>query len=176
MSKLILTMVALVAFMASAVEESYLYWMVDTADGTAGTFAYDAVQVRAYETAVGVDSGSCLTLYYGNGVEAGTSVSAASATSGLGLYASLVAAAGPSYSYVVEPFNDGAKVARSDSIVFTDATAQNIMRVTTSGTFPAMAPWMAGGFSAVPEPNSALLLLLGCAALGLRRKKAEELT
>ena len=30
-------------------------------------FDYDTVQVRAFETAAGIDSGSYLTLYYGNG-------------------------------------------------------------------------------------------------------------
>ena len=70
MKKCFLVMVALGAFAASA-DDSYLYWMVNTDDGTAAKFEYDTVQVRAYETAAGVDSGNYLMLYYGNGNEAG---------------------------------------------------------------------------------------------------------
>ena len=147
-----------------------------SSDGTAAKFDYDTVQVRAYETAAGVDSGNYLTLYYGNGNEAGTSVGAGVARMGLPFYASLASAMGPSFSYVVELFNDGAKVGQSESLFFTDAMAENYVAFATStGNLPAMATWMAGGFSAAPEPNSAVLLLLGCAALALRRKKAEEL-
>ena len=169
-------MAVLGAFAASA-DDSYLYWMVDTDDGTAAKFDYDTVQVRAFETAAGVDSGSYLTLYYGNGAAVGgTSVGKDLATSGLPFYASLASVMGPSFSYVVELFNDGAKVGQSESLFFTDAMAENYVAFATStGNLPAMATWMAGGFSAVPEPNSAVLVLLGCAALALRRKKAEEL-
>ena len=173
MKKCFLVMVALGAFAASA-DDSYLYWLVNTDDGTAAKFEYDTVQVRAYETAAGVDSGNYLMLYYGNGNEAGTSVGAGVARMGLPFYASLASAMGPSFSYVVELFNDGAKVGQSESLFFTDAMAENYVAFATStGNLPAMATWMAGGFSAVPEPNSALLLLLGCAALALRRKQAE---
>lgn len=169
-----MAIVALSAFAASA-DDSYLYWMVNTDDGTAAKFTYDTVQVRAYETAAGVDSGSYLTLYYGNGAAVGgTSVGKDLATSGLPFYASLASAMGSSFSYVVELFHDGAKVGQSESLFFTDAMAENYVAFATStGTLPAMATWMAGGFRVVPEPNSAVLLLLGCAALALRRKQAE---
>ena len=167
-----MAIVALGAFAASA-DDSYLYWMVNVDDDTASIFEYDTVQVRAYETAAGVDSGNYLTLYYGNGNEAGMSVTADAATAGLPFYASLASAMGPSFSYVVELFNDGAKVGQSESLLFTEAMVENYVAFATStGNFPAMATWMAGGFSAVPEPNSAALLLLGYAALALRRKKA----
>ena len=167
-------MMAVLGACAALADDSYLYWMVDTDDGTAAKFDYDTVQVRAFETAAGVDSGNYLTLYYGNGNEAGMSVAAGVATAGLPFYASLASAMGPSFSYVVELFNDGAKVGQSESLLFTEAMAKNyVATVTSTGSFPGMATWSAGGFSAAPEPNSAVLLLLGCAALALRRKKVE---
>lgn len=178
MRSLLLAMAVMGAFAASAVEESYLYWMIDTTDGTAGQFTYDTVQVRAFETDAGIDSeGTALTLYYGNGNAAGEYVGAGAATSGLSLYAGLASTSGSSFSYVVELFNDGAKVGRSGPLAFSDAMARSYISTVSSygGGVPAMGTWSAGGFTAVPEPNSALLLILGCAALGLRRRKAGEL-
>ena len=178
MRSILLAMAVMGAFAASAVEESYLYWMIDTTDGTAGQFTYDTVQVRAFETAAGIDSeGTALTLYYGNGNAAGEVVGKVAATSGLSLYAGLASTSGSSFSYVVELFNDGAKVGRSGPLAFSDAMAKCYISTVSSygGGVPAMGAWSAGGFTAVPEPNSALLLILGCAALGLRRRKAGEL-
>ena len=181
MRSILLAMAVMGAFAATAVEESYLYWMIDTTDGTAAQFTYDSVQVRAFETAAGIDSeGTALTLYYGNGnVAAGepSYVSDVAATSGLSLYAGLASTSGSSFSYVVELFNDGAKVGRSGPLAFSDAMAKSYISTVSSygGGVPAMGTWSAGGFTAVPEPNSALLLILGCAALGLRRRKAREL-
>lgn len=159
------------AFSASAVDESFLYWMVDT-DATTD-FTYNKVQVRAFKTDDGVDSpGSVLTLYYGNAIEAGTYVSADDAAAGLPFYASLATSYGSSYSYVVELFNDSVKVGQSASLLYTDAMARNYVELmTTAGTLPVMSTWSAGGFTAVPEPNSAMLVILGCVALALRRRK-----
>lgn len=177
MRMLVLMTMVLGAFAAFA-DDSYLYWMVDTDDGTAGEISYDSVRVRAFETDGGVDKGY-LTLYYGNGAAVGgdypNSVGKDLATAGLPFYASLASVAGSSFSYVVELFNDGALVGQSESLLFTDAMAQNyVATVTSTGTFPAMASWAAGGYSSVPEPNSALLIVLGCAALALRRKCARR--
>lgn len=160
------------AFSVSAADESFLYWMVDT-DATTD-FTYNKVQVRAFETAAGIDSeGSVLTLYYGNAIEAGTSVSADDVAGGLPFYASLADSYTEGYSYVIELFNDSVKVGRSDTpLAYTTAAAQGyIAQMTSAGTLPAMSTWMAGGFTAVPEPNSAMLVILGCAALALRRRK-----
>ena len=160
------------AFSVSAADESYLYWMVDT-DATKD-FTYDAVKVCAY-TGTDVDSGSALTLYYGNGNVAGDSVSKTKvdAAGGLPFYASLATAYGSSYSYVVELFYGDAKVGQSDPLLYTDAMANYVQTTMLAGTIPASAVWSAGSFTAVPEPNSALLVILGCAALALRRRKPD---
>ena len=173
-----MAIVALGAFAASAVEESFLYWMIDTTDETLNQFTYNKVMVCAYETtADGLEAeGTPLTLYYGNGNAAGEVVGKVAATSGLSLYAGLASMSGSSFSYVVELFNDGAKVGKSGPLAFSQAMANSyIATVSSFGSVPAMGTWAAGGFTAVPEPNSALLLILGCAALGLRRRKAGEL-
>ena len=38
-------------------------------------------------------------------------------------------------------------------------------------TFILMTPWSGGDFTPIPEPNAALLMMLGGSALALRRKQ-----
>ena len=159
------------AFSVSAADESFLYWMVDT-DATTD-FTYNKVQVRAF-TGEDVDSGSALTLYYGNAIEAGTYVSAEDVAEGLPFYAALATSYGGAYSYVIELFNDSVKVGQSDPLAYTTAAAQEyIVQMTSAGTLPAMATWSPSSYTAVPEPSSAMLVILGCAALALRRGKTK---
>ena len=171
-----LTMIALALTLAHAAsaEESYLYWMVG--EDAAGDIQYDAVAVSAF-TGDDVASGSLLTLYYGNGNPVGgTLVDGDSATSGLPLYASLGILMGENYSYVVELFLGNELVGQSEALGYASATsAGNIATATSAGSLPGLATWSPASFRSVPEPTSALLALLGFAALALRRKKAGEL-
>ena len=164
-------LVACAAF-ASRAEDSYLYWMIDTASADDFT-PYSAVKVKAVPSG-NVGGGEYLSLYYGNGNPVGDSVAASvvgdAAAKGLAFYAGLVAPAN-SFSYLVELWNDSTVMAQSGMITYSEAVAQHIATQSAAGGINPVTPWMAGGFSAAPEPNSALLLLIGCAALALRRRK-----
>ena len=82
-----------------------------------------------------------------------------------------------SYSYWVELYNGDTRVALSSigyinnysgtaPYVYSDAAG-----ITTSlSEVAAVAVWHSGGYTAVPEPTSAILMLFGAAFLGLKRK------
>ena len=90
---------------------------------------------------------------------------------GQSLYAQL--ASEKTYSsFVVELLNDkNAFVAQSETLDYSEAMAKYY--ITTSNSMKLAASWAPTSF-AVPEPNSAMLLLIGCAALGLRRRRQRE--
>ncbi len=85
-----------------------------------------------------------------------------------------------SYSYWVELYNNNTRVALSDighinsysgSESNTDYVYANAAGLTTSlSEVAAAAVWHSGGYTAVPEPTSAVLMLFGAAFLGLKRK------
>ena len=171
MRKLMMMAIAALCAHAASAEDSYLYGMVG--EDAAKDFTYDAVAVSAF---TGDDAGSLLTLYYGNGnpvVESdGKFVGKDSATSGLPLYASLGNLMGENYSYVVELFLGNELVGQSEVLGYASATsAGNIATATSAGSLPGLATWSPTSFRTVPEPNSALLALLGFTALALRRGK-----
>ena len=156
-------------WVASAIaEDSWLYWMV----GDTGSYVLgkDYTRVRVHD--VTGDSGY-LTLYYdsANPVPGGTYVDNASGditamSYGAGLYA-LLASDPSSSSFVIELWNDTSFVAQSSELSLSSGLADYIVH-NNSMTLPTA--WVASSF-AIPEPNSAMLLLLGCAALGLRRRR-----
>ena len=167
--KKILPILLVFGALTAAAEDSYLYWMIGdtTPYSTTSSPQYDTVKVRA-------DSGTYLNIGMpgsdfvwdkDSGITAGN-VETVKAANGA-LFAYLGADLRYS-SFVVELWNDGNFVAQSREITMSEATANYYIATSSSMTLPSA--WMAQSF-AIPEPNSAMLLLLGCAALGLRRRR-----
>ena len=159
--KKILTVLLVVGALTAAADDSYLYWMV----GDLGGVAYDTVKIQ--DTA----NNTYLNIYNGNGVDKGESISRTVVDNyrsmGMGLYAALTTDPATA-SYVIELWNSTSGfLLQSSELSYSDAYAQYVVS-NNAMTLPNM--WQPGGY-AIPEPNSALLVLLGCAALGLRRRR-----
>ena len=165
MKKAVFVAMLLGAVVASA-EDSYLYWMVgDSAP------AYTYAKVRDATT------GTYLNLYdeYLNAFSPATQISQAdvldASAHGENLYASLAnltASQLANASFIVELFNDGNFVGQSEAIPYSSTYVYY-----GGSTTPPSTAWSASSF-AVPEPNSGLLMLLGCAVLGLRRRRQKK--
>lgn len=172
----------LIAFATTATyaDDSYLYWMINTDE--AGNFNYTGVKVKAYEGTYSSDSGTYLNIGWNNqgnfesidlsqnlGSEAKLGI-AALEQQNTGFYASLSSLGAGTWSYVIELVNDAGVIGHSNALS-SDAAASYI--ATTSGGTglqSLVTAWSPGSYS-VPEPNSALLMALGFAAMALRRRK-----
>ena len=166
--KKILTVLLVLGASIALAEDSYLYWMIGDTDPY-DTSDYNTVRVEATDSQGNV---TYLNLYGPGGDSLNsTTISAtdinAVKSGGGALYALL--ASGTTYSsFVIELLNDSSFVAQSEALSYSEAVARYYSE--TGNSMTLAAAWGATSF-AVPEPNSALLMLLGCAALGLRRRR-----
>ena len=190
--KLILIACAAMAFTALAAEtgDSYLYWMVNdnvnggiTRDGEKYVYSSSSpltVKVVAYNSSTwrpGLpdNGGTVLNLYSAAGgltPIAGDSVTIDGMNSS---YYAYIASdyRGDAWSYFIELYNDQNQFVGRSSEGLDYTTARSMEYLMGSDMHPGKGLWTVSAFTAkpAPEPNSALLLLIGCAALALRRRK-----
>lgn len=189
-------------FAAAAGESDVLYWMVSTDDSTVdmkdgsspqGLAAYIAsfgtsADIAARVRVTGGTEDTFLDLYYpGEGEyfcehgDLGVNLDYfETATSGIKSPVDNYSAGSPEYSFIVEIGNvvwngdDGSWTTIAKSEAASYAMLGDYIAKTLSVDIPHGGVWSPTAFTAVPEPSSGLLTLLGMALVALRRKRFGE--
>lgn len=179
MKKLILTVVCALgcsALLAEADTDSFLYWMVGDSINAMGTPVSGSDLANYKVRLIAVDqAGNKYLNLYGDLSDLETtakSVTAADATGPVGLYAG-VGDLDPSMSIFMELLNskdkDNVKFAGIANLGTVASLSQYIASM--SGMSDPVAAAKSVSSFVIPEPTSGLLMLFGCAALALRRRK-----
>lgn len=165
-----------VLFGACAVQADYLYWMIDydaKVDDTpiAGN-AYTAKVVAFQGEEWASTGGTYLNLYNElGGSNLGNDGVNVTVGGGYPYFANLATSAGSGWTYFVELYNDGGIFAHSESMPYSQSSVVTMSDMAV----PSMKLHLAQNFVAasrpVPEPTSAMLMLMGFAAMALRRRR-----
>lgn len=168
--KRILMTILLMAAVPAAWSDSYFYWMLEE-DGGSNVFGTDFVyaKIRVDGTtdylALGMFDGEWGEAVFANGVEGegdtGTSIDDCWANLGVNV--------GDDSSFVLELYQDGDVNPRASSRPVRYADLEAAGFTWKSGDDPLTRPF--SGWIAAPEPTSGLLVLLGLAVFGLKRRR-----
>lgn len=168
MKNIICGLVLLGAVSAFA-DDSYLYWMVG--NDAPSDYAYARVRDQDGTYLNIYDSGFDYQYTEAPGNESGVSKGTVNDFKdyGEGFYAQLASGTSSSSSFIVELYNS------SDNFVGQSGPLAYSLAAIYSGgmSTPPSTPSSFGSF-AIPEPSSGLLMLVGCAVLGLRRRKQKN--
>lgn len=178
MKKLIL--IVGIAMFATASQASYLYWQVTSNDySDSNIFGGDA-SVVALAQVTALANGSAANQWQAYPTVAGTTYNSV-----LEQQSTPVPSAGgvyivdgtfdDGYIYYIELYNNsGTLVSRSagmtsnDLVQYTQQELVSVSSVLDPGS--TVSVWHGAGYTPVPEPTSAMLMLFGAAFLGLKRK------
>jgi len=161
MKKSFLILALLGSMTSLAATDSYLYWMIDTSQ------SYNYAMIRDQTT-----PDTYLTIYNENLASIGDRVSKSdvvdAAAWGEGFYVPVDSVAGTPATFIVELFNS------DDKFVSQSVLSYNSEYLYGGGMGLPPASAMTFSSFAIPEPSSGLLMLVGCAVLGLRRRKQKN--
>lgn len=154
--------------------DSYLYWMVDNAasgkDIASGSYT-TKISYQSGNTWTWAQQGNYLDLADSEGTKIDDSVPV-TATIGDGAdnmsYFSDVSKVGNAYYFFVELWNDEKLVGVSDALAYSLAGIGSLEGMGTPATLNSFASFST---APIPEPTSGMMLLLGVAALALRRRR-----
>ena len=184
MKKVFLTTICMCAAMAA--NASYLYWQVSSADTSSlgsseGNWNVARIVVASANdsditswNSGGKRSGFASESYVtentilDDGTVAGTLVGV---TGDVGSFAANIGSSLTGYAYYVELVNSstGYVYARSNAEAYS-AISSHITADLEVVNVPSASLWHASGYTVIPEPTSAILMLFGAAFLGLKRK------